>query len=132
MHPDLVLWDTTRYTDWQRELWGKAGMTMDASIGYSGGTPLLKYRIAANYSRPGKITSVTGKDETMGVNLAIDRQSENRKFNSSLTAGYMSSSLKMVTAPNSVNLPPNAPPIFDSMGELNYKDWLGSGSRKYA
>jgi TonB-linked SusC/RagA family outer membrane protein len=125
--PELVLWDTTRYTDWQRELWGKAGMTMDASIGYSGGTPLLKYRIAANYSRPGKITSVTGKDETMGVNLAIDRQSENRKFNSSLTVGYMSSSLKMVTAPNSINLPPNAPPIFDSMGELNYKDWLGSG-----
>ncbi|WP_127127056.1 SusC/RagA family TonB-linked outer membrane protein [Pseudoflavitalea rhizosphaerae] len=125
--PELTLWDTTRYTDWQREFFGRTAATLNATVSYSGGTPLFTHNISANYSRSGNITRVSGKSETMGVNIALDRKSENRKFNTALTVNYTNSFLDMVNAPGVANLPPNAPPIFDSSGNLNYKDWGGTG-----
>ncbi|WP_158643912.1 SusC/RagA family TonB-linked outer membrane protein [Pseudobacter ginsenosidimutans] len=125
--PDLVDWDTTRYTDWQREVWGRTAGALNATVSYSGGTPNFSHRISANYSRPDDITTVSGKNETIGFNLALDRRSNNQKFNTSLTVSYIHSFLNMISASNAASLPPNAPPIFDSAGNLNYGPWIGTG-----
>ena len=125
--PDLTLWDTTRYTDWQREIWGRTATALNASVSYSGGTPQFTHRIAANYSRPDDITRLSGKNETMGLMLTLDRKSNNQKLSTSFTAGYTYAFSNMINSSNAATLPPNAPPIFDSSGNLNYKPWLGTG-----
>ena len=124
--PDLTIWDSTRYTDWQRELWGNTGSVLNASIGYSGGTPLFSHRISANYSSVGDITRVSGKSETMGFGLSLDRRSENQKFSVSLSANYNYSFLDMINSPFISNLPPNAPSVLDSAGLMNYKAWANT------
>lgn len=123
--PDLFLWDTTRYTDWQRELYGGTGGVLNASVGYTAGTPLINYRIAANYSRIDEIGS-SGNNKTMGFSFSLDRKSENRKFITALSIQYNHSFVNVIRTPGLADLPPNAPPAFDSAGNLNFKGWSNS------
>jgi TonB-linked SusC/RagA family outer membrane protein len=123
--PDLLLWDTTRYTDWQREVFGKTGRTLRASIGYSGGGPQLKGRLSANYATEDPITQ-SGKNESAGVMLSVDFASNNQKFKMAATTSYTYSRADMVDMPILTSLPPNAPPLLDSAGEINFKGYAGT------
>lgn len=125
--PDLMLWDTTRYTNWQKEVWGNTGKEFNATIGFSGGTPQLTHRISANYSTSEAITTTSGKDERMGVSLALNRKSNNQKLTVNLSANYYYTHSNMTSSPFVQDLPPNAPPIFNEDGTLNYKPWNDAG-----
>ncbi len=43
--PDLVLWDTTRCTNWQKELLGKAARFTTITAAISGGSEWVQYRV---------------------------------------------------------------------------------------
>ena len=120
--PDLLLWDTTRYTDWQREVFGKTGKTLQATVGYSGGGPQLKSRLSANYATEDPITR-SGKNESAGVMLSVDFASNNQKFKVAATTGYTYTRADMVSIPILTSLPPNAPPLLDSTGEINFREY---------
>ncbi len=47
--PDLVLWDTTKYTDWQREMIG-TGNTLSVNLGIGGGTSQTSYAVSAGFN----------------------------------------------------------------------------------
>ncbi len=49
--PDLVLWDTTRETDWQKELLGGTANFTTITTGLSGGFNTLKYLIRGSYQK---------------------------------------------------------------------------------
>ena len=123
--PDLLLWDTTRYTDWQREIFGKTGNTLRATVGYSGGGPQLKGGLSANYSSMEGITS-QGKDEAISITMTADFASNNQKFRMSVTAGFVSTMSNMRSMPILTSLAPNAPPILDSAGEINFRGYAGT------
>lgn len=124
--PDLFLWDTTRNTNWQKKLWGHTGSTLNASIGFSGGTPQFTHRVSANYIRNGDITN-TGNDEALGTNLSLEQRSANQKFRITLSAGYSYTYSKMTSSPPASTLPPHAPDLYDETGGLNFKEWNESG-----
>lgn len=125
--PDLFVWDTTRNVDWQKEIWGNTGKTLNASVSISGGVPQFTHRIAANYNRSESITQASGSDEAMGIALTLDRKSVDQKFSAVLSVNYNYTQANMIRSPNVSKLPPNAPPVFDENGNLNYAPWNAAG-----
>lgn len=124
--PDLLLWDTTRYTDWQREIFGNTGTSLNATVSYSGGGPQLRSRLSANYSTQSPITRVSGKNESINAALAVDFASNNQKFKVTATTRFVYSRADMVSTPIMTKLPPNAPALLDSAGEINFKGYAGT------
>lgn len=123
---DLTLWDTLRYTDWQRELLGKniQFSTIEAAI--TGGKNNLYYRISGNYnSRGTMLESVYGydHDRRAGLNVSLNANSPNNRLKTDLTVRYLYDVNKM---PNSdptntaYKLPPNAPELYAADGSLNW------------
>ncbi len=61
---DLIDWDTTRFTDWQKELYGNTGLTTDIQTDLSGGNSTTTFRIGAGYNRTTNIQTVSGSEST--------------------------------------------------------------------
>lgn len=49
--PDLVTWDTTLYTNCQKEMWGGVGQLTDAQASVSGGDQRTAFRFGTGYIR---------------------------------------------------------------------------------
>jgi TonB-linked SusC/RagA family outer membrane protein len=125
--PDLVLWDTTRYTDWQKVLLG-TGKQSAVVTSLTGGDNLTMYRISANYARQEDLIKNSGLNQQASVTSSIDVRSVNQKFSLGLTLGYSYTNVDAVFAnPEIMTLAPNAPPIYDSKGDLNFADWNAAG-----
>lgn len=129
--PDLLLWDTTAYTDWQKYFWGNTGKVMNATVGISGGNNQLTHRITANYSESQSISSFSGKDKTAGVRLSLGHKSNDQKFSALIDASYTYAFSDMISMSSVSRLPPNAPPLFTESGLLNYKAWNDVGQTNY-
>jgi TonB-linked SusC/RagA family outer membrane protein len=123
--PDLMLWDTTRYTDWQKELF-KTGVNTSINAGISGGDNRTTYSLSTGYFMKKEMLNSSGKDEALNVRLNLGVRSQNQKFSLSVTASYMSTFVDAVVLhEDMISLPPNAPAILDSKGALNYAEWGG-------
>lgn len=125
---DLLQWDTTRYTDWQNELYGHTGKNLDVQASLSGGEGRTSFRIGAGYTRNTNILTVSGADQRASLSLSVGYQSHNRRFNLSASSSYSFAQTDMIQLPGSTLLPPNAPPVYDSIGKLNYEGWGGANS----
>ncbi len=78
--PDLLVWDTTRQVDWQRETWGKMGTTVSANAVISGGTAQFTHRLSANFNTSSDITTASGSNDVIGVSAALDHRSKDARF----------------------------------------------------
>jgi len=123
---DLVLWDTTKYTDWQKALWGGQGKTTDIQTGLSGGDSRTTFRLGAGYNRTTNILSVSGSDQRATVSMNITHRSVNQRLNIGMTAAYSYTQSDMIFLPGAVNFAPNAPAIYDSTGKPNFTGWGGN------
>lgn len=119
--PELK-WDTTRYTDWQKELWGMAKST-DASMSLSGGDRLTSFNLGAGYTNSEDITTANGKNQRISISSGITHRSPDQKLTLDLRAIYTNTFVKATATPSLITLPPNAPPIFNKKGGLNYEEW---------
>ena len=125
--PDLMLWSQNRYTDWQKVLWGKTASSTNAQLSLSGGSNNVSFRIGAGYSRADEITAIGG-DQRMDVSFNITYHSLNNKLTVGLSGQYGYTQSDMIQIPNATKLAPNAPPIFNSDGSLDWADWLPTGN----
>jgi TonB-linked SusC/RagA family outer membrane protein len=123
--PELS-WDTTRYTDWQKEMWGVAKST-DASMSVSGGDRLTSFNIGAGLTNSQDITTLNGKNQRINFSSTITHRSSDQKLTIDLRALYTNTYVKAIITPNVTALPPNAPPIFNEKGGLNYAEWNAVG-----
>lgn len=122
---DILTWDTTRYTDWQKYTWGRTGKTTDVQMGLSGGNNQTTFRISTGYNHRGAITSVSGSDQRASASFNLAFRGYNNRFNLSFSNSYSFSQSDMVHMPgtNVVRLAPNTPDVIDSIGKLNYSGW---------
>jgi len=125
--PDIVGWDTTRYTNWQKALWGNTGHMTTTSLSISGGDENTDFSIRPSYRRSTSILTVSGSDQSAGVLFTINNKAFNKRLKTDLMVNYTYSNLNINSTPSVATLPPNAPPIYDSNGELNYKEWNDVG-----
>jgi TonB-dependent starch-binding outer membrane protein SusC len=121
--PDLTIWDTTRNTDWQKELIGGTAQYSNISASVSGGIPTIQYIIGGTYQRETAVFPGGFSDERGSMHVNLNNSSSNQKFQFQVTANYMSDNnqLPQVDLTDiALLLPPNAPSLYDQNGELNW------------
>ncbi len=118
--PDLLLWDTTRHTDFQQLLTGGTAVTTDVQASLSGGGEGTTFLISGAFHRETTVFPGDMRDKRGSLNASINHTSPNRKLSLSLSVIYSSENNSLVgTDPTSqTRLPPNTPALTDSTGAL--------------
>jgi TonB-dependent starch-binding outer membrane protein SusC len=122
---DLLLWDTTRYTDWQKTLIGQTANILDGQLAISGGNTNTQYRLAGNYYRQTAVFPGSFAYQKISGSAAINNVSTDQKLKVQFTAGYNVENNNLPNLDPTTNifrLPPDAPPGHDSTGSINYSD----------
>lgn len=131
---DLLVWDTTRYTNWQQVLLGSAPV-YNTGVSLSGGEGRHTYRIAAGYNRfNSSFPHVSGKPGfreekgTLSLNLFTHSLNNRLKLTTSVITSIVSSRQPIASPENYIFLAPNAPSAFDEMGNINFVEWRPAGA----
>ena len=66
---DILIWDTTRYTNWQKVLWGSTGMAHDVQLSFSGGHLSNTFRIGGGYHEEKGVTNFNGANKEQAFSL---------------------------------------------------------------
>jgi TonB-linked SusC/RagA family outer membrane protein len=120
---DLTLWDTTRYTDWQKELLGGRAKYHNINATLQGGTSAIQYRISGNYNKETTVFPGNFADEKAAVNFAITNKSTNGKFNLVFSGNYLYDKNKLPTLDlthDAIGLAPNTPSMLNPDGTINW------------
>lgn len=137
--PDLKVWDTTRYTNWQKELIGGTASITNAQASISGGTANTQFLFGGGFYR--ETTVFPGDNDFMrgSGRFNLNHTSDNKKFNALVSVNYSTSVSDIPTldfTSQAVTLAPVAPALYDSNGNLNWENgtWqnpLANLERKY-
>lgn len=125
--PDLVLWDSTKYTDWQRKLIG-VGSNTDVNVRVSGGNNQTNYLFAVGYGTREVIMNNGGKNKRLNLATAVDHKSLNQKLKLSFSNNITVSDVKAYAMGSLTSIPPNAPEIYTESGEFNFIPYRGRTS----
>lgn len=120
--PDLVVWDTTRYTDWKKLLIGETAKVSNLQATITGGNIQIQYLLSTNYYS--EVTVFPGDQPATrgGARLNVSHTSVNNKFNVSVNTAYSVDNKKLSynDLTRFIYLAPNAPAVYDSAGNLNW------------
>jgi TonB-linked SusC/RagA family outer membrane protein len=129
--PDLTAWDTTRTTNWLDKL-GGLGRNTDANINLNGGDLQTTFRIGGNYSHSKDLYNYKGGNEVAGVTLNLRHISADQRIEMDAMAQFRHTKVDAITEQYTNYLvAPNAPPIFNEFGGLNFEEWnIGSTTNR--
>ncbi len=120
--PDLVFWDTTRYTNWQKNYWEKQLGLPPLVAGVSGGNQSLQYRLGGTYSKETMVFPGNFSDRKGSLHVSLNTTSSNQKFNIQFTGSYLSDHNRLPGRDFSsevIFLAPNAPALYNEDGTIN-------------
>jgi TonB-linked SusC/RagA family outer membrane protein len=120
---DMLVWDTTRSVDWQKVLWGRIAPETDIELALSGGDKQTTFRIGGGYHRQSDILTASGANQRASLSFNLSHKSLNQRLSTSFTSSLSYTQSDLLNVPNAVNLPPDAPPIYDNIGQLNFAGW---------
>jgi TonB-dependent starch-binding outer membrane protein SusC len=129
---DLLLWDTTRYTDWQKLLIGNSASISDAQVNISGGNANTQFSLGGGFHRETTVFPGDYADQKGSGHFSLNHLSNNSKFKVDLavTYGVEDNDLPVVDfVEQAMTLPPDAPALYDSAGKLN---WPGGFDNPYS
>ncbi|UKJ06934.1 SusC/RagA family TonB-linked outer membrane protein [Solitalea lacus] len=121
---DLMVWDTTRYTDWTKFLYNKIARSTDGQVRVSGGSPQTQFSIASGFKHVTPIYYGDFSNDRISFQSNLSHRSNDNKFSVSVNASYNSDKNNLNTADllQLVNTIPNAPYPIDSLGNLVWRD----------
>ncbi|THU39246.1 SusC/RagA family TonB-linked outer membrane protein [Niastella caeni] len=122
--PDLLLWDTTRYMDYNKLLLSGTANNLNEHFSFSQGDSLFQFLLNGGFSSQTSAlpSNIYGKRWSLLSDFSF--RSKNRKIKTGITA-YVSTSENKWLSDNvmfATLLAPNAPYLTDSAGNLNWKD----------
>jgi TonB-linked SusC/RagA family outer membrane protein len=120
---DLLQWDTTRYTDWQKVLLGNTAHYTDAQATISGGSETTQFLIGAGYHRQTVVFPGDFADQKGSMHFSLNNTSTNKKFNVLLTGSYVygNNQLPDIDLTSvALSLAPDAPPLINPDGSINW------------
>lgn len=123
--PDLLLWDTTRYTDWQEVLLGGSARITDSQLRLSGGNALTNFSIGAGYHKETTVFPGSDFDGRGSIRFNLSSTSKNEKLKIALSASFSANETNIQDrdlTSIALRLPPNAPALFDQTGALNWEN----------
>ena len=122
------LWDTTRYTDWQKVLIGGIASFLNINSSISGGTEAVQYFLGGTVQKQTSVFPGSFADQKGTLHFNINSFSANRKFQAQLTGSYsydkntlpltFISGVALTTSP--LRYAPNAPAVYNADGTLNW------------
>lgn len=123
--PDLLVWDTTAYTDWTKQFIGGTANTTDINASLSGGTGTTRFMLGGTYHRESTVFPTTAGDNRAAMHFNLNHVSINRKFSLDFQANYVTdvNRLPIADLTSNITLAPDYPGLTDSVGNLvwNYK-----------
>lgn len=121
---DLLLWDTTRYTDFKDVLIGGTARISDAQISISGGANDTKFLIGGGYHHESTVYPGNSGDKRGSFHFNVNHTALNNKLSVALTGSYWSEVNNIVTNDVTGYIPsiPNLPALYDSVGRLNWSE----------
>jgi TonB-dependent starch-binding outer membrane protein SusC len=125
--PDLVDWDTTRYTNWQKMLLGGTAQYTDVQGNVSGGNINTQYLFGGGYHKEGTVFPGNFSDQRGSFHASVNTASDDQRFKMSFSANYLYDNNYLVDLTSQIaSLPPDAPPPFNPNGTLNWADVNGT------
>lgn len=123
---DLLVWDSTAYTDWKKVLIGKTAKVLNTQLTMTGGNEQTQFLLSSSYYR-GQTVFVRNDPETRGsVRLNVSHSSRNKKFSAALNSAYSNyiKRLPFNDLTSYIFLPPNTPAYYDPTGNINWNNWV--------
>jgi TonB-linked SusC/RagA family outer membrane protein len=117
------LWDTTRYTDWQKTLIGGTAHYTNLTVTISGGNSTTQYLLGSTYHRETTVFPGNFADQKGSVHFNLNNTSSDQKFRLQFSASYMvdNNELPNIDLTNlAMTLAPDAPPAYKADGSLNW------------
>lgn len=121
--PDLLVWDTTRYTNWQKVLMGGAAGYNNDQVSLSGGNENTHFVVTASHIQQGSVYPDGFGDNKDAGRLGIDHTSLNKRFKANFSVGYLVDNNTFTDSyfvQDALTLAPDAPPIRQPDGQLNW------------
>lgn len=136
---DLLRWDQSRNTNWQKKLLSGTAHLTNAQLSVSGGSSTTRFLISGNLLRETTVFSDEFADTKGSANFKLNHQSANNKFHIDFSGYYLIDNNKLPRVdltPVALSLPPNAPALYNQDGTLNWEEstWtnpLASLEQKY-
>lgn len=120
---DIMVWDTTRYTDLKKLFLGGTAKTFNANVGMSGGNASTQFLVSFGYQRQTTVLPVHNADYLASVHTSLNHTSTNKRFGLQLTStyAYRSNNLPGIDPSVLIARPPNQL-LYDSSGKLAWQE----------
>lgn len=121
---DLLLWDSTRYTNWKKELIGGTANLSNAHIRIWCGAEQTQFTASLGYNNEMTVFPGSSRKSLATVTIQLFHLSDNKKLEFSYAGnyGYDISNLLTNDLTRAIEFSaPNAPPLFDSLGRLVFR-----------
>ncbi|WP_162852702.1 SusC/RagA family TonB-linked outer membrane protein [Dinghuibacter silviterrae] len=118
---DLLLFDSTKNTNWYKQLLGETAQHTDVHVGLSGGIGTVTYSVGAGYTKSGFNYPGNFSDQRYSLNSDVTIRSTNNKLTLDIVSGLSYDDNKNssgIGTSGLINLPPNFPDMVDSKGNL--------------
>ena len=123
--PDLKDYDSTKYTNWQKELLGGTAGFTNVQLSVSGGGENTQFMVSSSYQKQTTVTPADLRDQKGGIHFNLNNVSPNQKFKFQFSGNYLYDDNKLsqvnALAGAAFNLPPNAPQLYNSDGSINFE-----------
>ncbi len=123
--PDLVLWDTTRYTDWQKTLLGGTSLLTNAQGSVSGGNNNTQFLIGGGYYRQSTVFPGDFGYQKGSSHFSVNHKMADDKFTVGLTGNFASETNVLPTTDYTalaMTVAPTSPALYDKNGNLNWEN----------
>jgi len=118
------VWDTTRYTDWQKTLIGGTSQYTNINGSVAGGNAITQYFIGGTYHRESSIFPGDNHDIKGSVHFNLNTLSSDQKLRVQLSGSYLVDNNKLPSLDltgSALSLAPDAPALYNSDGSLNWQ-----------
>ncbi len=131
---DILVWDTTRYTDFIKELIGGTAETIDAQLSVSGGSEQTQFMLSNGFHHETTVYPGEMSDRRASLHFTMNHNSIDKKFNLNFKSSFSNGRNNIIVSDlaKSINMAPNLPELYDSSGNLNWSKGGFTFSNPYA
>jgi TonB-linked SusC/RagA family outer membrane protein len=121
--PDLMVWDTSKTTDWRKYLLGRTGHITDVQGTVSGGNQNTNFVVGGNFHSETTVLPGDNLYQRAGIHTGLQHTSENHKFYIQFSTSYTSDKNQLSNIASNFTgdllLPPDFP-LYEASGLYNY------------
>lgn len=117
------IWDTTRYTNWEKTFIGNPASFTNANLNISGGNVNTQFSLGGGYSDQGTVYPGSFFDKKISAHISLTHTSASNRFKIQLSSSYVDDNnvLPGVDFTKYLTLAPDAPSLYNPDGTLNWQ-----------